>query len=140
MRVADLMTPEPKTVDVTDPIAIATELMEDFHIRHLPVLRDGELVGVISDRDLRSHEMPNQLAMDHLGESLDLLDTPISRVMSLNPKTVGPDDPIGAAIDTMLEFRIGSLLVVDGDDKLVGILSHIDVLQALRPFADQLDD
>jgi acetoin utilization protein AcuB len=138
MLVGDLMTSDPRTVDADQPVADAIELMADLHIRHLPVLRDGELVGLVSDRDLRTHAPPDEVAMEDLRTTAQLMDRPVAEIMSPAPQTIAVGDTLGHAIDLMLEWRFGALCVVVGG-RLVGILSQLDVMRALRPLASQLD-
>ena len=132
------MTPAPYTIEAERPVAAAMEMMESLHIRHLPVVRKGQLVGLVSDRDLRSHAPPDDFAMDNLGTTMDLMDRAVAQVMTPDPKTVAPNDSISEAVDAVLEWRIGSLCVVHGE-RLVGIVSQLDLLRALRPFAERLD-
>ena len=132
------MTPAPYTIEAESPVADAMETMENLHIRHLPVVHKGQLVGVVSDRDLRSHAPPDDFAMDNLGTTMDLMDRAVGQVMTPNPKNIDPNASITDAIDAMLEWRIGSLCVVH-NERLVGILSQLDLLRAVRPFAERLD-
>jgi acetoin utilization protein AcuB len=105
--------------------------MQRCHIRHLPVQEHGRLVGMISDRDLRS-VLPSpatSLAVWELNYLLDQLT--VGEVMTRFVMTVAPDVSVAEASGRMLGQRIGALPVVE-DGQLVGILTRSDVLRAFR--------
>jgi acetoin utilization protein AcuB len=126
LLVKDSMTRE---VVVLSPQATAAEalgLCRERRIRHMPVVEGGRLVGVVSDRDLRS-------AAPALGDpdrALALEKTRISDVMTSDVVSARPDDPIDEAANRMRERRIGCLPVVEGGE-LVGIITSSDVMEAL---------
>jgi acetoin utilization protein AcuB len=126
LLVKDSMTRE---VVVLPPQATAGEalaLCRERRIRHLPVLEDGRLVGIVSDRDLRS--ATPALGEPARAEALGRI--PVSEVMAGAVTTARPDDPIEEAANAMREKKIGCLPVVEEDD-LVGIISSSDVMEAL---------
>jgi acetoin utilization protein AcuB len=104
----------------------ALALCRERRIRHMPVLEDGRLVGIVSDRDLRSATpaLGDPARAEALGRIL------ISEVMASEVTTALPDDPIEEAANAMREKKIGCLPVVE-DDNLVGIISSSDVMEAL---------
>ena len=114
--VRDVMTRALVTVGPHDSCALARRLMDEHRIRHLPVLDDSRLVGIVSDRDLRS--VP-------AGASAVVVD----RVMARQPVSVTPQTRIEHAARLMLDGRIGALVVVD-HEAVVGIVSYVDVLRA----------
>jgi acetoin utilization protein AcuB len=109
----------------------AFEMMRDHRIRHVPVVDGGKLVGIVSDRDVRS-ALPSRNALQggwaSLGEAL--LESRISQVMSLMPITIAPAASIREAAEIMCRSKVGALPVVD-DGKLVGIVSAEDILWAV---------
>jgi acetoin utilization protein AcuB len=118
-----------RQVVVLPPQATAGEalaLCRERRIRHLPVLEDGMLVGIVSDRDLRSATpaLGDPARAEALGRIL------ISEVMAGELTTARPDDPIEEAANAMREKKIGCLPVVEGN-ALVGIISSSDVMEAL---------
>lgn len=136
MRIKDWMTPEPITVSRTAPIAQAQDLMLYRRIRHLPVVDDRRLVGIITDRDVRT-VLPSPATSFSVGEIRFLLDKlQVGEVMSRSVITVRPDQPIADAVRLMLENKIGSLPVVS-DGHLVGIITELDLLRA---FASSLGE
>jgi acetoin utilization protein AcuB len=133
VRARDIMTPNPVTVSVQATVAQAAETLRDLAIRHLPVVRGGALVGILSDRDLAALEnwTPGDL------EDVEALRargaTPVSRVMSTDVSAVDPETPVGEIISTMIEGRIGAVPVVDpGTGQVVGIVSYVDILRAVQ--------
>lgn len=101
----------------------------DLDVRHLPIVSDGELVGIISDRDLR--EVTSRLVAEGETEINRVLDRPISDLMSADVLSVDPETELEEVVDLMIEHRVGALPVVSpGTDELVGIVSYVDVLRA----------
>jgi acetoin utilization protein AcuB len=126
LQVRDSMT---RNVVVLSPETTAAEalaLCRERRIRHLPVLEDGRLVGIVSDRDLRSATP----ALGDPGRAAALEKIRVSDVMARDVTTAHPDDPIEVAANCMREARIGCLPVVE-EDRLVGILTSSDVMTAL---------
>lgn len=103
----------------------------DLDVRHLPIVNDGELVGIISDRDLR--DVTSRLVAEGETEINRVLDRPISDLMSADVLSVDPETELEEVVDLMIEHRVGALPVVSpGTDELVGIVSYVDVLRAAR--------
>src|ERR671916_1508217 len=118
-----------REVAVLSPQATASEalgLCREKRIRHLPVLEEGRLVGVVSDRDLRSAAP----AFGDPERASALQEIRISDVMTREVVSARPDDPIEVAANRMRERRIGCLPVVEGGE-LVGIITSSDVMEAL---------
>jgi acetoin utilization protein AcuB len=105
------------------------------NIRQLPVVVGPELVGIISDRDLRSFLSGRLFSSPE--ERAAALNTPIDAVMSTAPMTVGPDDDLRDAIEIMIDEKIGGIPVVEEEKGLVGIITYVDVL---RCFFEQLEE
>jgi acetoin utilization protein AcuB len=138
MIVADAMTKNPMTVSVSTSIGEVARLMLDEGIRHLPVMEAGNMVGIISDRDIKSVSMPR--LVDH--EAIETLraryDQPISEMMAGDPVTAYPETNLAEAVDRMIDNRVGALPIVNADTgDLLGILSQSDVLRVAR---DRLED
>ncbi|MEM6989560.1 MAG: CBS domain-containing protein [Myxococcota bacterium] len=126
-RVADIMSAPPITIDVGARAYRAVGLLRKHGIRHLPVLRRGALVGVVSERDLLPRQEP-------VGEVMagDPLDVEVGALMCSTPVVVTPEDSIHGAVQRMLERRIGGLPVVEaGSDTVVGMVTYVDVLRTL---------
>jgi len=130
----DVMTEDPATIPMTAPVGDAVRLLQTLDIRHLPVVDDeGTLVGMLSDRDLRSLTIPNVLGEQYLGEIQTALEAPVSSIMSSDVVAVELEDEVSLIIELMLENKIGAVPVVDSDDSLVGIVSYVDILRQLSP-------
>jgi acetoin utilization protein AcuB len=131
LSVGRWMSPRVFVTKPTSCLMDAFELMRDHRIRHVPVVDGEKLVGIVSDRDIRS-ALPSRHALQQgwasLGESL--LSAPVSHVMSVMPITIAPDASIREAAQVMCREKVGALPVVD-HEKLVGIISAEDVLWAV---------
>ena len=124
MLVADVMTRRPVTVSPETTVAAAVSAMRRGRFRHLPVVAGAELVGVVSDRDLEvSPGAPVEVA-EALG------DRPVAEVMTSQPITVWPDEPVEVAARLLVDHAIGCLPVVAGEE-LVGILTESDMFAVL---------
>jgi acetoin utilization protein AcuB len=118
------MTREPVTVSPRATVAAAVSAMRRGRFRHLPVVAGAELVGVVSDRDLEvSPGAPVEVA-ETLGAR------PVAEVMTGQPITVWPDEPVEVAARLLFDHAIGCLPVVAGEE-LVGILTESDMFAVL---------
>jgi acetoin utilization protein AcuB len=121
------MTREVITVPPHEKIIDAFELMQGRGIRHLPVIDDGELKGLVTDRDIRLALIPSPLTTPedrvyHLG-ALERVD----EIMTTDLITVAPNTTIEEAAKLMAQYKIGAVPVVS-QGKLVGILTETDIL------------
>ncbi len=130
MQVRDWMSTDPVTVAVDDTVSHARRLLDTEGVRHLPVIDDMRLVGIISDRDVAIREAALRDAiLRH--EVATLLDDerPVEAVMSVDVHTIGVDTPIDEAARTLVSRRINALPVLE-DGRLVGIITSTDCLLA----------
>lgn len=125
------MTRQVISLQSTERLGAAIELLNDHDIRHLPVLKDTELIGMLSERDVRKYRPPEAFVDSHVVASVELLDTPVWKAMTTEVLTLTPGDPIDRALDIFVDLRVGAVCVCAGP-QLVGIVSYIDVLRALR--------
>ncbi len=108
------------------------KLMESG-VRHLPVVEDGRLVGMVSDRDARRLIHPFFELDPATAARRDDLERPISALMSSDVISVNPETEVAEIIDLMIEHAIGAVPVIEADSqKLLGIVSYVDVLRAAR--------
>lgn len=129
MRVRDLMTPNPITVNPDLSVIDARALMTRERIRHLLVTRGEHLVGIITDRDIRLN-LPSPATSLSVWELNYLLARlTVGEVMTRAVITVDPDRDAREAARLMLDHKIGALPVLDAG-RLVGILTETDVLRA----------
>jgi CBS domain-containing protein len=130
-----MMTRHPVTIDLTGTVQDAADLMHGAEVRHLPVVTQHTLVGMISDRDLRSYVLPRPEQILHSDEVRARMAESVSAVMRSDVLTVLPDTPGAALLDILLKEHIGAVPVLVPDTReLIGIISYIDVLRAVRPF------
>src|SRR4028118_1429115 len=120
------MAGEVTTLSPEDTVGDALALCRERRIRHLPVLEGGSLVGIVSDRDLRSATP----AFGDPARAAALAEVRVGDVMAREVVTARPDDPIDAAANTMRENKINCLPVLEGNG-LVGIVTSPDVMEAL---------
>ena len=129
MFVKNRMTVDPWTVraDATIPEAITT--MKDRHVRHLPVMDAGQVVGVISEGDIDAN-LPSKATSLSVNEVTYLINKlTVATVMSRNPLTIASDALLEQAAVVMRENKIEMLPVVD-DGRLVGVITESDLLDA----------
>jgi CBS domain-containing protein len=131
MIVAEVMTSKPATADVRTSVRAAMHRLHELDVRHLPIIEDGELVGIISDRDLR--DVTARLVMEGETDLRRVLDGPVANVMSADVLSVDSESELEEVVDLMIEHRVGAVPVVaPGTTQLVGIVSYVDVLRAAR--------
>ena len=133
MLVRDIMTPNPYSVSVTSSVRQLLRALTEADVRHLPIVDEGALVGIVSDRDLRALGSLVGDALERPASARETLAQPASSVMTTDVITVHPESDVAEAIDLMIEHRVGALPVVEADStKLVGIVSYVDALRAAR--------
>lgn len=120
LPVRELMTPFPFRVDVGDDVASVERRMNGLGVRHLPVVEEGRLVGIVSERDVA-------FAASLRGDPAEIS---VERIMTRDPYVVGPEMPLASVVRTMADRRIGSVVVVEGD-RTVGLLTTTDVMAAM---------
>lgn len=128
MNVRDLMKSKVVSISADDTLRIVHEIMELGRVRHLPVVRSGRLVGVVSQRDLLHASLSNVIGIPREEQDLFLEGVKIGEVMSSPPTWIAPDASVQEAAALMAEKKIGCLPVVDGE-KIAGILTETDLLQ-----------
>ena len=131
MQVQNWMTSEVVTVDEKTSVVKISKILKDKAIRHLPVMRGGKLVGMITSHDVRE-ALPSKSATLNVHELHHLLaETKAKDVMTPNPFTIRPDQTMEVAAVKMLKHKITGLPVVTEKGDLVGIISQGDVFRVL---------
>jgi acetoin utilization protein AcuB len=115
------MTPSPHTVGADQTLQHAHAIMHDHDIRHLPVLRAGDLVGMVTERDL---------ALIEQFRDIDPRWTKVEEAMSTSVFKVVPEAPLDEVVAEMAVKKYGSAVVVE-NRRVVGILTTVDVCTAL---------
>jgi CBS domain-containing protein len=130
MIVREFMTPDPIVLEPTDTLRKARQLVRDHGLRRFPVVTDGKLVGMVTDRDIRQADMSSAVVQERRYVEYILDRIQISGIMTPDPVTVTPDTPIVEAARLILEKKIGGLPVVE-QGTLVGIITETDLIRML---------
>ena len=131
MLIRNWMTPEVITVTPDTSLLKLGKLMRDHGVRRLPVLDNGRVVGIISDRDVRDASPSKATTLDMYEMHYLLAEIKAKDIMTPKPVTIKPTDTVEKAAMIMLDKKIGGLPVVDEKGELVGIISDQDVFKAL---------
>jgi acetoin utilization protein AcuB len=116
------MTRAPHTIGADQPLTVASALMRAHRIRHLPVLSEGRLVGLLSERDIALvQSMPGVKP----GRVI------VEEAMSQDPYTISPDSSLEWVVMQMAEHKYGSTVVVE-DNRVVGVFTTVDALRTLQ--------
>jgi acetoin utilization protein AcuB len=121
-KVGKYMTAAPHTIGVEQSLAMARRLMAEHHVRHLPVLHGGDLVGVLSEREVESLE-----ALPGSGHMT------VEEAMVSDVFVTSDQAPLDDVAEEMARRRLGSAVVVGGaeHDKVLGVFTAVDALRAL---------
>jgi CBS domain-containing protein len=124
MRVQAAMTREVHAVSPRVSLMAARGMMQRRHVRHLPVVTEGRLIGILSDRDLLRHAGDEDQS------------TSCTVAMTAAPITCRPTTPVGRVAELMLTHKIDSVPVVNDDEILVGLVTSSDLLTLLIDHAE----
>jgi acetoin utilization protein AcuB len=129
--VLDVMTKEVVSVSPSTVLLDAALLLRASALRHLPVVHEGRLVGILTERDVQRCAPSRLIRITEDSYNAVFADTNVGRVMTREPKTVSSQTPLLDAIRLMQQAKYGCLPVVD-DGALVGILTRGDLIDALQ--------
>jgi CBS domain-containing protein len=124
------MTTRVATVARNDSLGVADDIMEARKIRHLPVVEEGRLVGMLTQRDVFHAGLSNAVGFGEKARKEFLKTVLVKEAMADEVFTIEPNAGIQEAARKMLEAKVGCLPVVDGG-KLVGILTETDLLRVI---------
>jgi len=130
MFVSDWMTKKVYTVSPDDSITDTVKLMREKSIKHVPVLKDEKLKGIISDRDIKEFSPSKATALDIYELHYLLAKTKVKEIMKVKIVTTASNAPIEQAAMIMYDRGIGCLPVME-DGRLTGIISDRDIYRAL---------
>lgn len=131
MLVKNWMSKEVISIDVSESMKDANELLREHKIRLLPVMDMGKLVGVVTDRDLKRASASDATALD-VYELLYLLSKiRIREIMTRDPITVPPDFTVEETAEILLKHKISGVPVVDPAAAVVGVITQSDIFRAL---------
>ena len=131
MQVSEVMATDVVTVDRNDDLRLVDDIMAERHIRHIPVVEDGAIVGLVSQRDVFRAQMSSTMGYGEKGQRAYLHSILVKEVMAHPVITIAPEAPVTEAIDLIVEKGIGCLPVVQGQ-QLIGIVTKTNLLQYLR--------
>jgi acetoin utilization protein AcuB len=131
MLIKDWMTRDPITITEETSMIKALHLMKERRFRRLPVVNSkGQLVGLVTDRDLKEASPSKATTLDVHELYYLLAELQVKEIMSRNPITVQETDTVEHAAQVMLDNTVSGLPVMDPDGKLVGIITQSDVFRA----------
>jgi acetoin utilization protein AcuB len=128
--VSEVMQSHFVALQATDRLDFADQVMRLGRIRHLPVMADGRLVGMVSNRDILAASLTKVLDFARSERNAFLHAIDVSEVMTSRVYTVTPQSRLAEAAHLLLRHKIGCLPVVDAKGALVGILTETDLLRA----------
>jgi CBS domain-containing protein len=136
IKVQDCMTAPALTIPAKASLRDADQVMKEYNIRHLPVVKDGKLVGILSSGDLRRASPSDAVSLgiweiNYLWDQLK-----VESAMSGHVITVKRETPVIEAVRLMLEHRFNSLPVVDVAGSPVGMLTEVDVFRLVLQTAE----
>ncbi|MFZ5759938.1 MAG: CBS and ACT domain-containing protein [Thermodesulfobacteriota bacterium] len=129
MLISDWMARQLLTVDENTSLLVATRIMKDNAIRRLPVVANGKLVGIITDRDVKDASPAKTTGLDVHELHYLLSEMKIKEIMTANPIVLHGHESLEKAAVIMLQCRISGIPVVDEHGFLIGLLSETDVLR-----------
>jgi len=121
------MTRAPHTIGDEQTLATAHRMMREHGIRHLPVLHAGKLTGILSQRDLHLLETLQDVDQD---------DVKVSEAMTQDTFVIGPRSSVRKVAREMAEHKYGCAVVLDERDRVVGVFTTVDALEALSTILD----
>jgi acetoin utilization protein AcuB len=128
MRIKDVMTRNPVTVDSETLVLDAQKIMKENNIRRLPIVDKGKLVGMVTKHDLLEASPSPATSLSVFELNYLLAKMKVKEIMKKNPVTITPDTPFEEALRLGQEKKIGSFPVVE-NGKLVGITTESDIIR-----------
>jgi CBS domain-containing protein len=127
-NVKEIMMGSPVTLGPEDTLDLVNDVISLGRIRHIPVLDDGKLVGIITERDLMGGAVPAIFGLKQKSKSALLKTYRIKEFMKKKVVTVKPDTPIKDAARLMVEKKVGCVPVLS-EGSLVGLVTTTDILR-----------
>jgi acetoin utilization protein AcuB len=142
MYISEYMTSDPITISSAVFLPEARRILNEFHIRHLPVVdRENKLVGIVSDRDLRS-AYPSSVTSrgDKILAFEQVEKTTVADMMTTTCSTLGPDATLDDALLIFDRDKVGGIPVVSEDNVVLGMFSLLDLTAAYRKLFGVAED
>ena len=132
LKVKDVMVTKVVTVGVEAPMSLVEENIRVNKIRHMPVVDSANrLLGIITQRDLLRHVCPRPTEDGYMFVKEEMDQLILKHIMTPDPVTIRPEDPLKKAVEIMAREKYGCLPVVRQDKTVVGIVTQIDILRLL---------
>ncbi len=138
--VSEIMRTEIASLGVGDRLDLAEDIMRLGRVRHMPVLEDSRIVGLVSARDLLAASLTKVLDFDPPHRRSFLKSVEVGEVMSRELATISPSTTLQEAAELFVKRKIGCLPVVEPDQTLVGLVTESDLLRAAFEIGGQPDD
>ncbi|WP_456481303.1 CBS domain-containing protein [Methanopyrus sp.] len=129
-RVEEIMTEDPETVPPNATVLKATKMMVEKGFRRLPVVENGNLLGIITVTDVLHHISSITIEISPNASVEEAMDVPVEKIMTDDVITIEPDVNIEEAALTMRGANVGSLVVTEGDE-VTGIVTERDIMYAI---------
>ena len=130
-QVRDYMTPNPQTLDVGGTLLDAVLMMRRSELRHIPILENDRVVGILSDRDVGRFAPSILMAVTAQDYNRVFEETSVAKVMTRKLVNTTPDAKLSEAVHLIYSLKLGCLPVLESD-RLVGIITVADMLRALH--------
>ena len=138
--VADIMTRDIFPLKADQSLNVVRLLMRTVHVRHVPILdHQDKCIGLLSHRDLLAYSISKLADIDPLEQREIERQIPIRDVMRTEIETTSADTNLRLALEIMLEKKIGCLPVLDGERKLIGIVTEADVIRLALKLLEKFD-
>ena len=131
MLVREWMTPDPIVMEENTSIMKATQLMKENKIHRIPIVKNGTLVGIVSDRDIKEAAPSKATSLDVHELYYLLSEIKVKDIMTKDPITLKADDSVEKAAVIMLENTISGLPVVDDGGKVIGMITQTDIFKVM---------
>jgi len=128
--ISEVMQRDVVTLGLTESLDLAQDIMHLGRVRHMPVLEDDRLVGIVSNRDLLEASLSKALDFGASERRSFLRSIEVSDVMTRNVVTIAPETTLEQAARTLVDRQIGCLPVVGPDGTLLGLVTETDLVRA----------
>jgi acetoin utilization protein AcuB len=135
--VGDWMTKNPLTIEADASVMEAIHTLREKNVRRLPVMKDGKLVGLVTEKMLLGYMPAKATTLDQWEMHYLLARTPVTQAMNPTPHTVRPATPLAEAARLLHDRKLNGVIVVDDRGDLVGIMTTTNALEALIHFSSQ---
>ncbi|WP_179130967.1 CBS domain-containing protein [Candidatus Entotheonella palauensis] len=131
MKVLELMSTNVVTVNPTDDLRLVDDIMSEHRIRHLPVVENGTLVGLVTHCDMYKAQISSVMAYGEMGQRAFLHTILVQDIMTHPVLTIAPEASVTEAVNLILNQGIGCLPVTK-KNQLIGIVTKTNLLELLR--------